>query len=368
MDLSAFGWDGDFENSFRVFREGGFSPARVFESNRLNYSLMSEGGLIVGKLSVKFRKSCHSKDECPTVGDWVAFKQNDQTGYAGIHGMLGRRSRFSRKVAGRAAREQVIAANVDTVFIVCGLDEDFSIRRLERYTTLAAGSNAELVFILNKADKSDDVRGVVSEVAGLFGGVPVYAMSALNDRGVEQILPHLKAGKTVVFLGSSGAGKSTIINRLLGEERQKTGEVSAHDGRGRHITSTKNLIVLRSGALVIDTPGLREVGLLGGDEGLKNAFSDIEQYAGDCKYKNCTHTNERGCAVLKAVEEGRIPGERLKSYQKLRREMAYNLSRRDEKSRNKRGKFWRTVSRQSKLIKKSGMMPPSYGDFKVVYE
>jgi ribosome biogenesis GTPase / thiamine phosphate phosphatase len=251
---------------------------------------------------------------------------------------------------------------------VSGLDRDFSIRRLERYTTLAAESKAELVFILNKADLCKDLQKVVSEVGGLFKDVPVYALSALNNQGLDQILPHLKAGKTVVFLGSSGAGKSTIVNRLLGEERQRTGPVSAHDGRGRHITASKNLIVLPGGAIVIDTPGLREVQLLCSVEGLKNAFSEIEQYAGECKYKNCTHTNEPGCAVLMAVEEGQIPEERLKSYQKLKREIAYNLFRRDDKSKNKRGKFWKTVSKQSKLIKKSKEIPPAYGDFKVVYD
>jgi ribosome biogenesis GTPase / thiamine phosphate phosphatase len=352
MDLSAFGWDGEFEDSFRDFRERGLLPARVIESNRFIYDLMSEGGQVRGKLSGKFRSGCHSIEDYPTVGDWVAFKFNDQTGYPSIHGMLGRRSKFSRKVAGKASQEQVIAANIDTIFVVSGLDEDFSIRRLERYVTLAADSNAGLVFILNKADLCKDIRQVVSEVGGLFKGVPVYALSALNNQGIEQLIPHLKAGKTVVFLGSSGAGKSTIINRLLGEERQKTGHVSAHDGRGRHITTSKNLMVLPGGAIVIDTPGLREVQLLCSDEGIKNAFSDIETYAGGCKYKNCTHTNEPGCAVLSAVGEGLIDEGRLKNYHKLKREIAYNLSRHDEHSKNKRGKFWKTVSKQSKLIKK----------------
>jgi len=368
MDLHAFGWDEMFDERFQSFRESGLSPGRVVESNRFIYDLMSEGGLVRGKLSGKFRKSCLSREDYPTVGDWVAFKTNDQTGYPSIHGMLGRRSKFSRKVKGKVSQEQVIAANIDTIFIVSGLDEDFSIRRLERYTALAADSNAELVFILNKADLCEDLQKVVSEVGGLFKGVPVYALSALNNQGLEQILPHLKAGKTVVFLGSSGAGKSTIVNRLLGEERQKTGSVSAHDGRGRHITTSKNLIVLPSGALVIDTPGLREVQLLCSGEGLKNAFSDIEEYAGECKYRNCTHTDELGCAVLSAVNDGLIPEDRLKSYHKLKREIAYNLSRHDEKSRNKRGKFWKNISKKSKLIQRSRETLPEDSDFKVVYE
>ncbi len=352
MDLSVFGWDDEFEKSFHAFREDGLSPARVVESNRFIYSLMSEGGQIMGKLSVKFRKGLHYIEDYPTVGDWVAFRYNDQTGYSSIHGMLARRSKFSRKVAGKALQEQVIAANVDTIFIVSGLDEDFSIRRLERYTLLAADSNAELVFILNKADLCEDLQKVVSEVGGLFKDVPVYALSALITQGIEQILPHLKPGKTVVFLGSSGAGKSTIINRLLGEERQKTGPVSAHDGRGRHITTSKNLMVLPGGAIVIDTPGLREVQLLCSGVGLKNAFSDIELCAGECKYKMCTHTREQGCAVLLAVAEGRITEDRLINYHKLKREIAYNLSRHDAQFKNKRGNFRKTISKKSKLIQK----------------
>ena len=368
MDLSVFGWDDEFEKCFQSFRESGLSPARVVESNRFIFNLMSESGLITGKLSVKFRKGLYNIADYPTVGDWVAYRYNDQTGYSSIHGMLGRRSKFSRKVKGKASQEQVIAANIDTIFIVSGLDRDFSIRRLERYTALAADSNAELVFILNKADLCEDLQKVISEVGGLFKGVPVYALSALNNKGIEQLLPHLKAGKTVVFIGSSGAGKSTIVNRLLGEERQKTGPVSAHDGRGRHITTSKNLIVLPSGAIVIDTPGLREVQLLCSVEGLKNAFSDIEEYAGECKYRNCTHTDELGCAVLSAVNEGLIPEDRLKSYHKLKREISYNLSRRDEKSKNKRGKFWKNISKKSKLIQRSREIPPNDSDFKVVYE
>ncbi|MBU0761534.1 MAG: ribosome small subunit-dependent GTPase A [Candidatus Altiarchaeota archaeon] len=353
MDLSDFGWDGELEKGFRSFMEAGFSPARIIGSNRLDYELMSEGGLIRGKLSGKFRGGCHSKDDYPTVGDWVAFKPNDQTGYPAIHGMLPRRSKFSRKVAGKAMQEQVIAANIDTVFIVSGLDADFSIRRLERYAALAADSNAELVFLLNKADICKDLAQVVSEVGGLFKNVPVYALSALKNQGIEQTLPHLKPGKTVVFLGSSGAGKSTIINLLIGEERQKTGSVSTHDGRGRHITTSKNLILLPSGAIVIDTPGLREVQLLKNDAGLKNAFSDIEEYAHECKYKNCTHTNEQGCAVILAVSEGKISEDRLKNYHKLKKEIAHNLSRHEKQYKNKRGKFWKTISKKSKLIKKS---------------
>ena len=226
-------------------------------------------------------------------------------------------------------------------------------RRLERYVVLAADSNAELVFILNKADLRKDVERIISEIMGLFKDVPVYALSALNNNGLEQLARYISPGKTMVFLGSSGTGKSTIINRLLGVDKQKTGAVSAYDGKGRHITSSRNLIVLPDGAIVIDTPGLRELQLLGNGVGLKNAFSDIGSFAEKCEYANCTHTNEPGCAVLEAVNSGAIPVERLKNFLKLKREIAYNLSRHEEKIKNKRSKRWKTISKQARRIKKS---------------
>lgn len=353
MDLSAFGWDEGFESRFKEFRERKLLPGRVIESNRLVYKLVSEKGEVAGKLSGRFRYSCHSRGDFPTVGDWVAFKPSEHGGFASIQGMLERKSKFSRKVAGKVSGEQVIAANIDLIFIVSGLDRDFNIRRLERYVTLAADSNAEFVFILNKADLCRDIGQVTSDIKSLFGDAPVYALSALNNQGLEQLSPHIKAGKTMVFLGSSGAGKSTIINRLLGEDRQKTGHVSAHDGRGRHITTSKNLIMLPGGGIVIDTPGLRELQLLCSGEGLKDAFSDIEAFADKCKYRNCTHTKEPGCAVLEAVNDGIIPEKRLENYHKLKREIKYNLSKHEARFKNKRSKFWKNISKQAKLIKKS---------------
>ena len=353
MDLSDFGWDESLENSFKELREKELLPARVIESNRLTYKLVSEKGEITGKLSGRFRYDCHSKCDIPTVGDWVAFKPSQVNGFALIQMVLGRKNKFSRKVAGKVSDEQVIAANIDTIFIVSGLDRDFNIRRLERYVTLASECNAEFVFILNKSDLCKDAGRVVSKIHSLFEGTPVYALSALNNQGLEQIAPYLKSGKTIIFLGSSGAGKSTIINRLLGEDKQKTGSVRTHDGRGRHITMSKTLILLPSGAIVIDTPGLRELQLLGSGEGLKNAFSDIELLAGQCKYRSCTHSNEPGCAVLTAVNDGLILEERLKNYHKLKREIVHNLFKHEARFRNKRNKFWKTVGKQAKLVKKS---------------
>jgi ribosome biogenesis GTPase len=353
VKLVDFGWDKDFEERFKAFSEIGLQPARVTEANRLVYKLIAERGELMGKLSGRFRHSCQTRGDYPTVGDWVAYKPTEQKGFVAIQGLVERKSRFMRKAAGKTSEEQVIAANVDTVFIVSGLDQDYNIRRLERYVTLASEGNSEYVFILNKADLRKDVEKLTSEIKNLFGDVPVYAISALQNLGLEQIAPHITAGKTVVFLGSSGVGKSSIINRLLGEEKQKTGHVSSHDGRGRHITTSKNLILLPNGAIVVDTPGLRELSMLCTGEGLKNAFSDIEEYAKECKYRTCTHTNEPGCAVLAAVEEGRIEEGRIGNYRKLRKEIAYNLTKHDARYRTKRSSFWKNISKQAKAIKKS---------------
>jgi ribosome biogenesis GTPase len=353
LDLSDYGWDDVFEERFGEFRAEKLFPARVIASSGPIYTLVTEKGEVRGKFSGKFRSSLLSRVEFPTVGDWVAFTPIGPSEYVSIRGLVERKNKFSRKVAGSLSEEQVIAANIDTIFIVSGMDEDYSIRRLERYVTLAADSNAQLVFILNKADLRADLEKTVSEIKGLFPGALVYAISALNNRGLEQLSPHILPGKTIVFLGSSGAGKSTIVNRLLGEDRQKTGPVSAHTGKGRHITSSKNLIVLPDGAIVIDTPGLRELQLLCSGEGIKNAFADIEELSGGCKYRRCTHTNEPGCAVLKAAEEGLVTEERLASYHKLKREIAHNLMRHEAKYKNKRSKFSKAISRRAKQIKKS---------------
>lgn len=353
MDLSVLGWDEDFRERFSVFESEGFLPARVAGSSRSTYRLFSEEGEILAKISGKLRYSCRSKRDYPTVGDWVAYKPFKHRGFASIQGLVERKTRFSRKVAGKVSDEQVIAANIDTIFIVSGLDREFNVRRLERYAVLAAESGADYAFILNKTDLCDDVEYAVKKLKSLFEDALVYALSALNNRGLEQFRGHIKSGKTVVFLGSSGVGKSTIINSLLGEERQKTGAVSLHDGRGRHVTSSKNIILLPSGGLVIDTPGLRELQVLSTGEGLKTAFPDIDELSKYCKYRNCAHVSEKGCAVLKAVREGALSEKRLASYHKLMREIDYNASRHDARTKNKKSRFLKNISKQAKLIKKA---------------
>jgi ribosome biogenesis GTPase len=248
--------------------------------------------------------------------------------------VLERKSRFVRKVAGSVVAEQVVAANVDVVLLVAGLDGDFNPRRLERYLVLAHDSGARPVIVLSKADLAEDLAGAI-EAARSVGGpdVPVHAVSAPRDEGYDALAEYLEPGRTVALLGSSGVGKSTIVNRLAGEELQRTQEVRATDGRGRHTTTHRQLILLPAGGLLMDTPGMRELQLWDVDEGVEETFADVEELAASCRFPNCEHDSEPGCAVRAAIAEGRLTSERLASYQKLVRELQVLTARQDRQNR-----------------------------------
>jgi len=270
---------------------------------------------------------------------------------ATIQAILPRRTRFSRKVAGGNTQEQVVAANIDTVFLAQGLDGDFNLRRLERYLLLAWDSGARPVIILNKADLCEDVEARVREVEGVAAGTPVHVMSAKLGEGLDEVQPYLAPGETVALLGSSGVGKSTLINRLLGVERLRTAEVRASDSRGRHTTTWRELILLPNGALVIDTPGLRELQLWDGGASARSVFPDIEALAADCHFRDCEHEQEPRCAVRLAAQEGHLAPERLESYRKLRREANYLASRQDQAAQLETKRKWRAIHRAARKHK-----------------
>ena len=324
MQLTDLGWDGYFEKHFEAYRSQGFSPVRIVRENRELYTAYSESGELSCELSGKFRFNIQYKSDFPSVGDWVVASVLPNENKAVIHSVLPRKSVFSRKIAGEVTDEQVVASNIDTVFIVTGLDLNYNLRRIERYLTMAWNSGATPVVLLNKADLCvDEIEARIVEVESVAFGVEVFALSAAADAGLEIFDRYIASGKTVAFLGSSGAGKSTIINRLLGEERLKVGEVSKLGSRGHHTTTSRELILIPSGGIVIDTPGMRELQVWGDDEGLKQVFDEIEEMAKDCRYKDCTHQTEPGCAVLEALQQGRIDPKRLESYFKLRKEFEY---------------------------------------------
>jgi ribosome biogenesis GTPase / thiamine phosphate phosphatase len=289
-------------------------------------------------------------DVLPAVGDWVAARRVDES-LALIEEVLPRRTQFSRAAAGRGVREQVIAANIDLAIVVCGLDHDFSLRRIERYLVLARESNANVLIVLNKADLVADCQERVTEVSAIASESPVVPLSAL--RSVEE-LRLFTQGKTVVLLGSSGAGKSTIANGLLGEEIQQTSAVREHDSRGRHTTTNRMLIPMPGGGALIDTPGMRELQLWASESSLDDVFAEIRKLAEGCRFGDCTHSSEPECAVLAAIETGELDAARWRSYRKLEGELQHQLRQQDVQAMLAQKRKW-------KAIHKAQRHHPKYG-------
>jgi ribosome biogenesis GTPase len=277
------------------------------------------------------RHDASSGADLPAVGDWVALR--DET----IHALLPRRSAFQRKVAFHATEAQVLAANIDTVFVVTGLDDDFSARRLERYLTLAWESGASPAVVMTKADLCDDPLVMLLEAEQIAVGVPVHVVSNVTGEGLDELSTYLAPARTVALLGSSGVGKSSLVNRLFDDEVQATKEL-AEDGTGRHTTTARQLFRLPGGAMLVDTPGLREVQLWDADEGIHEAFSDVDELAADCRFNDCAHMREPGCAVQAAIDEGRLPRERLQSYRALQRELKRLAAKQDGRLRSEERK------------------------------
>jgi ribosome biogenesis GTPase len=330
MKLETLGWNASFEESYKEFAKSGYSAGRVFEAHQNFYRILTETGDVLAKISGKLRHENKNTGDFPAVGDWVVIKVREE-GQATIHAILPRFSKFSRKVAGAETREQVLAANVDTAFLVSALNNDFNVRRMERYLAVAWESGANPVIVLNKEDLFSDeiIEEKTAEAKNIASDVPVLAVSALTGRGMPDLAAYITKGKTAVFLGSSGVGKSALINALLGRYAQKTNTIREGDDKGRHTTSFQKLIVMPDEGMVIDTPGLRELQLWDVEGGLGGAFKDIEEIAAGCKFRDCKHGGEPGCAVRMAVGEGALDAARLESYLKLQEELAYIADRKE---------------------------------------
>jgi ribosome biogenesis GTPase len=330
--------------------------ARVVEEQRGSYRLLSEDTEYLAELAGRLRHWAGARTELPAVGDWVrAVARAPGIGRAVIHEVLPRRSCISRGAAGNPTEAQVLAANVDTAFIVTSLDLDLSPRRLERYVTVARSGGVTPVILLTKADLCVDPETAVTEVAAATPGVAVHAMSVWLGQGLEALTPYLVPGKTCVLLGSSGAGKSTIVNHLLGAEVLRVSPVRESDGRGRHTTTHRELLRLPGGALLIDTPGLREVQLWNDDEegALEQAFGDIASLATACRFKDCRHQTEPGCAVKAAVAKGALESGRLASHTKLQRELGFLERKQDKRAKAEHKKKYREMN----LAKRSTRIP-----------
>lgn len=354
MQLIDWGWDNHFKKQFEPYKHEGLSPVRIVRENRQNYLAWAEAGELTAEVSGRFRHAAIGKGDFPAVGDWAAAEVLANEGKAVIQAVLPRKSAFLRKVPGPVTEEQVVAANIDTAFIVCGLDGNYNLRRIERYLAMAWESGASPVVLLNKADICPEAEDRRNEVEAAAIGVPVCAISATRDQGLDGLREHLRRGRTAAFLGSSGVGKSTIINRLLGTDRFAVGAVSDSDSRGRHTTTSRELVMLPEGGLVIDTPGMRGLKVWGDEDGLKQTFDDIEALAVDCRFRDCRHGNEPGCAVRAAVESGTLDSGRLQSFQKLQKELRYLADRQAMTPNALEKERWKQISKMTRTFKKKG--------------
>jgi ribosome biogenesis GTPase / thiamine phosphate phosphatase len=327
MSLADLGWSDFFARQFAVREAEGLRPGRVVTQEK-ELCVVNDGSTeLAAELSGRFRREAEQQNSFPAVGDWVALAPHSD-GRAIIHALLPRRTAFSRKDPGERTAEQVIAANIDTIFLVAGLDQEFNPRRIERYIAALLGSGATPVLVLNKTDLCPDLATVTAELGPVGATVAVRPVSAAAGDGLDTLRPYLRTGETVAFVGSSGVDKSTLINRLLGAERQETGAVSTAVGKGRHVTTRRELIPIPGGGLVMDTPGLRELALWDDEQDPSVAFDDIAALAGRCRFRDCRHEDEPGCAVQSALESGELSPERLHNYRKMQRELRFLARRR----------------------------------------
>ena len=344
INIIKYGFSEAFSNE--IPKDSLLEPARVLSQEKGFYRVAADKGEKLAELSGKFRFQAEASSEYPAVGDFVLVNWNESGSSAIIESLLPRKSAFIRKAAGEPQQEQVVAANIDTVFLCMALNNDFNLRRLERYISIAWDSGASPVVVLTKSDLCDDLENKRSEVSSIAFGVDILVTTSMEEDGYKELLPFISEGKTIAFIGSSGVGKSTLINRLLGKEYLKTNGLR-NDDKGRHTTTPRELFLLPSGGMVIDTPGMREFGMWDNDTGIDRTFADIEELAAQCKFRNCTHTNEPGCAIQKALTTGELETDRWQSYQKLKAENDYMEDR--ESYMIAKGKREKEIS---KLIKK----------------
>jgi ribosome biogenesis GTPase / thiamine phosphate phosphatase len=358
MSLEKLGWNTYFQKNFEPYSDSEFLAARVITQHKGNYIVRSEEGDFNSKLSGKFMYNADVKKDYPSVGDWVAIKSINDT-EAIIYAILPRKSYFARKLAisggrkmkndiliGGNIEEQIIGSNIDITFIVSGLDDNFNIGRIERYITLVLSSGATPVILLNKCDLCVNIPDCIEKINAIAKGIAVHSISVLNNINMNIFDKYLCCGKTVVFLGSSGVGKSTIINYLFGDEIQKTNVISSSNGKGTHTTTSSHLLQHSSGCTVIDTPGIRELQLWADEDILSESFQDIYSLADQCKYRDCKHVKEAGCAVKEAIEGGRLSIERFNSYKSQLKELKTLKDNKKSYYNNRLNKFDKRITKR----------------------
>lgn len=352
MKLETLGWNSFFAEPFaHQFADTAYTVGRVALEHKHIYRVYSEHGELLAEIAGKMRHNALGREDYPAVGDWVVVSARPEEGKATVHAILPRKSKFSRKVAGTVTEEQIVATNVDTVFLVNALNRDFNVRKIERYLLMAWESGANPVIILSKADLCDDVEEKVRAVESVAIGVPIHVVSSLDNIGVDELRPYLGEGRTIALLGSSGVGKSTLINRLHGHEVMDTGSIREDDDRGRHTTTHRELILLPEGGILIDTPGMRELQLWETGDSFEESFKDIEELAESCYYRDCTHAKEPDCAVRGALADGTLDHGRWNNYVKLQKEAAYLARKEDQRLQLAEKEKWKKISQSQRKMK-----------------
>lgn len=321
--LNLLGWNKFFEKQFEQYKTSGFKAGRIITEQKERYIIFTEYGEFQGEISGKLMYSTDSSSDFPKVGDWVVLSIFKEESKVIIHEVLKRKNKFTRQSAGQKVDEQVLAANIDTIFIVQSLDQNYNIRRMERYVSMIYEMKAEPVILLNKSDLTDNAQEKLEEVRKIFPGIISFCLSSIYNVGIEYVKEIIQPGNTYMLIGSSGVGKSTIINCLAGYDILRTNEVRKKDSKGKHTTAYRKMIILENGGLLIDTPGMRGFKLWNAESGFKETFNEIENFAKYCHFADCTHTSEIKCAVIDALKNGKISKERYESYLKLQKELRY---------------------------------------------